>query len=131
MTSPSAFLYKYTPGSVGMVRILARRSMAQADADYSNSMERAPIVLQKGQNGASRPVLAGLRPKTDRDSFSVECFRFLESGRCAVDYRCAATTSANHQIPGREERGGGTSRGPGARASLRPCPHHRSGKCGL
>src|SRR4029077_6893715 len=29
MTSPSAFLYRYTPGSVGMVRIFWRRSMGR------------------------------------------------------------------------------------------------------
>src|SRR5579863_3418428 len=29
MTSPSAFLYRYTPGSVGMVRIFWRRSIAR------------------------------------------------------------------------------------------------------
>src|SRR5580765_8400765 len=48
MTSPSAFLYKYTPGSVGIVRILASRSMARRDfLFYWMGLHRD--VLQKGQ----------------------------------------------------------------------------------
>src|ERR1700757_1240716 len=57
MTSPSAFLYRYTPGSVGMVRIFACRSMKAVFLFYWMGTQLS--VLQKGQ--MSRPSLGKLR----------------------------------------------------------------------
>src|ERR1700739_949512 len=47
MTSPSAFLYRYTPGSVGIVLIFACRSMEAVLLFYWMGTQRS--VLQKGQ----------------------------------------------------------------------------------
>src|SRR5438105_14071597 len=46
MTSPSAVLYRYTPGSVGMVRIFCNRSMGE-ECFLLYLMGEGSIVLQK------------------------------------------------------------------------------------
>src|SRR5579863_900175 len=70
MTSPSAFLYRYTPGSAGIVRIFASKSIGGSrrirplfEGIYPFYwMEACLVVLQKGQMTSRRAVLAAPVP---------------------------------------------------------------------
>src|SRR5260370_23377849 len=66
MTSPSAFLYRYTPGSVGMVRIFCSRSIGRCvyrAIFVFYSMSGCATVLQECQMRLKRAGRAGFPRK--------------------------------------------------------------------
>src|SRR5258708_2631537 len=66
MTSPSAFLYRYTPGSVGMVRIFCSRSIRRCvyrAIFVFYSMSGCATVLQECQMTLERAGRAGFPRK--------------------------------------------------------------------
>src|ERR1035438_3748668 len=103
MTSPSAFLYRYTPGSVGMVRIFACRSMAREI--YSIGWQTLTLWYKKPDESFLRvPMLAAKavcrRPRADRF-----CIRRLHR-RCAKYYPRSAepvVSTRSDEVSGREE----------------------------
>src|ERR1022692_322883 len=103
MTSPSAFLYRYTPGSVGMVRIFACRSMAQGI--YSIGWQTLALWYKKADESFLRwPMLAAKVVCSRRSADRFFVCRLHR--RCAEYYPRSAepvVSTRSDEVSGREE----------------------------
>src|SRR5579859_4877747 len=116
MTSPSAFLYRYTPGSVGIVRILACRSMARGISN-SNWIGRLRVVLQKGQ----MPLYCAARAAFSR-TFSMAALVALLSAVSSPSLAQSITPAPQNQpVISKSPQG---QKDEAARAAARSPAHH-------
>src|SRR5271166_5076552 len=122
MTSPSAFLYRYTPGSVGMVRILACKSIARGIFFLILLDGVPPRCVTKRTREPQMPSPAWRREfayqvRGSRPSLS----EYFHRCRRADHSRWASESSRAvpcDEIGGGEKRGCGARRGSSHRSSL-------------
>src|SRR5579862_3594245 len=109
MTSPSAFLYRYTPGSVGIVRILASKSI-HAAADASSARGESTILLdgnlagcvtKRADEPSTRPVGAAFSLSIPDAWNRPASLAVRADARAEYVLRSAPISAADYQVAGR------------------------------
>src|SRR2546430_2700063 len=146
MTSPSAFLYRCTPGSAGIVRIFAGKSMGARNvlilldgrcvrcvtkmADEPHFREsRVRETRVRPPGSLCQEVIPGREPGFER---GYVCWSEVCVG--TSDYSGAVGSipaASDNQVAGGKEGRGGACRRACEGAPLRPRPDHRARKCRL